>query len=142
MGDWTNAAWADAIEISLPHETIAPLSDDPIVKLPAKFNGEQPPYFDVHNPYCSSVYEQAETRFLDKPVAEPRQVRVRRLDTLLVAAGVRPGTPPRHERGRASAVWHRKIERPALGHFWPLRMSTIRLACPIRDLARSSLRSS
>jgi hypothetical protein len=26
---------ADAIESSLPHETIAPLSDDPIVKLPA-----------------------------------------------------------------------------------------------------------
>jgi len=55
-----------------------------------KFDGEQTLYFDIENPYSSSFYQQGETRFFAaKPVAQPRQVRVRRLDTLL-AEGVIP----------------------------------------------------
>jgi FkbM family methyltransferase len=55
-----------------------------------KFDGEQTLYFDIENPYSSSFYQQGTTRFSDtKPVAQPRQVRVRRLDTLL-AEGVIP----------------------------------------------------
>jgi FkbM family methyltransferase len=54
-----------------------------------KCDGEQTLYFNVHDPYSSSLYEQVESRFLGKPIAEPRQVQVRRLDTLL-AQGVIP----------------------------------------------------
>ncbi len=56
-----------------------------------RFDGEQTLHFDTGNPFSSSMYQQSQTsRFSDtKPVAQPRPVRVRRLDTLL-AAGVIP----------------------------------------------------
>jgi FkbM family methyltransferase len=54
-----------------------------------KCDGEQTLYFYTQDPFSSSLYQRGETRFFDKPVAEPRQVQVRRLDTLL-AQGVIP----------------------------------------------------
>ena len=56
-----------------------------------RFDGEQTLHFDTGNPFSSSMYQQSQTsKFSDtKPVAQPRPVRVRRLDTLL-AAGVIP----------------------------------------------------
>jgi FkbM family methyltransferase len=48
-----------------------------------KFDGEQTLYFDAENPFSSSFYQQAET------TAQPREVQVRRLDTLM-AEGVIP----------------------------------------------------
>jgi len=54
-----------------------------------KFNGTHTFYFDGQDPFSSSLYEQGESRFRGKPVAERRQVQVRRLDTLF-AQGVIP----------------------------------------------------
>jgi FkbM family methyltransferase len=52
------------------------------------FDGEQVLYYDAENPYSSSFYEQGETRFaVSKPIAQPRRVPVRKLDSLL-AEGV------------------------------------------------------
>jgi hypothetical protein len=48
-----------------------------------KFDGEHTLYFDAENPFSSSFYQQGETK------AQPREVQVRRLDTLM-AEGVIP----------------------------------------------------
>jgi FkbM family methyltransferase len=56
-----------------------------------KCDGEQTLYFDVENPFSSSLYQQDETRLsARRSTQQPRQVPVRRLDSLLVEGIIPP----------------------------------------------------